>query len=180
MVLLLCDKCKKRPAVFHHWNIVNGSKSEEHLCEECAAAQGQVMENLAPAFGLPNLLQGLFQAQPALQGAAGAFGEERCEACGLTTREFRQNGQFGCRQCYEKFDGMLDSLFRRLHGNTQHTGKVPKTRGGRLRVKRRLDELRRELKEAVSQEAYERAAELRDEIRELEKQLGEMSGSQEA
>ena len=34
---MLCEKCGKNPATFHYTEVVNGVKSEHHLCAECAA-----------------------------------------------------------------------------------------------------------------------------------------------
>lgn len=33
---MLCDKCKKNPATYHSKTIINGIESSEHLCSECA------------------------------------------------------------------------------------------------------------------------------------------------
>lgn len=41
-----------------------------------------------------------------------------------------------------------------------------------MRVKREIEELKYQLEKAIKEEAYEKAAELRDKIRELEKELG--------
>ena len=65
----------------------------------------------------------------------------------------------------------LTPLFRRVQGTTQHTGKVPKRAGGKLSVKREIEKLKAELHQAVQEEAYEKAAELRDRIRALEDTL---------
>jgi len=61
---------------------------------------------------------------------------------------------------------------RRIHGSTEHRGKIPKKAGGKMRVKREIEELKYQLEKAIKEEAYEKAAELRDKIRELEKELG--------
>jgi protein arginine kinase activator len=58
-----------------------------------------------------------------------------------------------------------------VQGTTQHTGKVPKRAGGKLTVKREIEKLKAELHQAVQEEAYEKAAELRDRIRALEDKL---------
>jgi protein arginine kinase activator len=55
-----------------------------------------------------------------------------------------------------------------IHGATTHTGKRPKTSGRTLDNQTRLIRLRRELRDAVHAEDYERASVLRDQIRELE------------
>ena len=98
-------------------------------------------------------------------------GIERCSTCGLTFTDFRQIGLLGCGDCYQAFGRFLGPLFRRVHGHISHTGKVPKRTGGKVRIKKEIEELRRKLQEAIAREAYEEAARLRDEIRAKEEKL---------
>jgi protein arginine kinase activator len=80
-------------------------------------------------------------------------------------------GLMGCANCYDLFKDHLDPLLRRVHGSIAHTGKVPKRTGGRVRVRKEIEELRSKLQEAIKREAYEEAAKLRDEIKEKEEKL---------
>lgn len=34
---MLCEKCNKNQATFHYAEVINGVRSEHHLCGECAA-----------------------------------------------------------------------------------------------------------------------------------------------
>ena len=34
---MLCDRCQKKEAKILYTEIINGTKKEQHLCEECAA-----------------------------------------------------------------------------------------------------------------------------------------------
>ena len=94
---------------------------------------------------------------------------EGCPQCGLTWAEFRQGGLLGCEHDYACFDKDLSPLLNRAHeGATHHLGKVPTRRGGTsVPAKRQLDvaRLKKELQRAVEAEDYERAAKLRDQIR---------------
>ena len=58
-------------------------------------------------------------------------------------------------------------LIERMHGSSQHVGKVPANAGAEIVKKNELIQLRKELNEAVERENYEKAAELRDKIYEL-------------
>jgi protein arginine kinase activator len=49
-----------------------------------------------------------------------------------------------------------------------HTGKLTKEVQGEVKAKRQIDRLRKELKEAITNEEFEKAASLRDQIREME------------
>ena len=78
----------------------------------------------------------------------------------------------GCGHCYTHFEEKLQPLLRRIHGNTRHTGRCP----GGLEEPGAAGEGNRKLKsqlKAVSREEFERAAQLRDAIRDLEKTLEE-------
>ena len=86
----------------------------------------------------------------------------------MTFDDFSKTGRFGCSQCYSTFKNQMNPMLRRIHGKTFHVGKVPKRTGGQLRIKQEINRLKRELQEAVNAEEYERAAVIRDKIKELE------------
>lgn len=92
----------------------------------------------------------------------------KCSQCGLTFQGFSQTGRFGCSQCYNTFKGQMSPLLRRIHGKTYHVGKVPRRTGGQLRIKHEINRLKGELQEAINAEEYERAAVLRDQIKQIE------------
>ena len=61
---------------------------------------------------------------------------------------------------------MLPRLLRRIHGGVKHVGKVYLPPDPTVsQIEKRLEGLRRKLERAVQAEDFERAAELRDEIR---------------
>ncbi len=41
---MLCDKCKKNVATYHSQTIINGVESSEHLCSECAKRMNRDLE----------------------------------------------------------------------------------------------------------------------------------------
>ena len=63
------------------------------------------------------------------------------------------------------FEDNLASLLRRLQGSAQHAGKGPV--GTEKRIQ--FNKLKKELQKVIEKEEYERAAVIRDKIRELEK-----------
>jgi protein arginine kinase activator len=162
-----CDKCN-RPATVHLTEIQGGKKMEKHLCEQCAAqAEGLPVKSHTP---INELLTNFVLAHSgtAKESSTGTA----CEHCGITWAEFRQSGLLGCEHDYAFFDKDLTPLLSRAHeGATHHLGKVPTRRGGTtVPVKRQFDltKLRKELARAVEGEDYERAAKLRDQIRQAE------------
>ena len=101
--------------------------------------------------------------------------QQSCPVCGITFFEFRNEGRLGCPHDYVRFDAELEPLILNIHGNTKHIGKRPRRATGDSDWQTDLIRLRRELKEAIEQEDYERASELRDEIRSIE-QMAERGG----
>jgi protein arginine kinase activator len=67
----------------------------------------------------------------------------------------------------------LDPLFRRIHGNTQHIGKVPERTGSQLKIRKELEQLKSALQRYVASEEFEKAAEMRDRIRMLEQKMSQ-------
>lgn len=163
---MVCDNCGSTDAVVHLTQIVNNEMSTHHLCERCAAEKG--LETGPGDQGNFPLTDFLAQMGEVAVEDAGPTGAE-CSFCGLTFQDFRDTGRLGCPHCYETFAGHLRKLLRRIHGGVQHVGKVylpPDPSASEM--ERRLEALRRKLHRAVEAEDFERAAELRDQIRALE------------
>lgn len=163
--MLKCDNCSK-PATVHLTEIKNGKKIEKHLCEQCAAqSEGLPVKSHTP---INELLTNFVMAHSGLQKDLGLT----CDQCGISWAEFRQSGLFGCANDYVVFEKDLTPLLQRAHeGATHHVGKVPARRGGTgvpMRKTADLSKLRKELQRAVEAEDYERAARLRDQIKQAE------------
>jgi protein arginine kinase activator len=167
-----CQQCDK-PAVFHITDLTDEGKPHElHLCEDHAR------EYLTSSGGEPastGSMAAVLAQQMAQQMAVGQtaaelaeLDQQSCPVCGITFYEFRSQGRLGCPHDYVSFQAQLEPLILNIHGETQHTGKIPKRcpEGGAQRT--HLIRLRREMKEAVQEEDYERASELRDKIRRIE------------
>lgn len=167
---MLCEECKKRPATVHFTKIVNGKKMEKHLCKECAQKFGEFGIKFDEDFSISNLLGKFFETSEPSIGLE-ISDDEKCSFCGMTYREFSKRGKFGCSQCYSTFTNRIENVLKRIHGSSYHTGKVPKRAGGKLRLKKEIMALKQQLQKAVEEEAFEKAAELRDRIRELKQQL---------
>jgi protein arginine kinase activator len=163
-----CDRCGKNEAAIHFTQIQNNEATTRHLCEPCAAALG-----LDPGQGASNAPLADFLAQmgkaiaPEVVTTAGT-----CPSCGLSLADFKRTGRLGCARCWAVFEPSLKGLLRKLHGGTQHVGKVYLP-ADPTAVDRsaRVTSLRRSLQRAVDEEDFERAAALRDQIRRLETQV---------
>jgi protein arginine kinase activator len=169
---LICQECGKKPATLHFTKILNGDKTEFHFCDICAREKGEILPGSVNGFSIHNLLSGLIDFEQTGGTSTGAEAQPlRCEKCGLTYSQFSKIGRFGCSQCYKSFGSRLDPLFRRVHGNTVHMGKVPTRSGGQIKLRKEIEQLKKELQYRIEQEEFELAAEVRDQIRTLEQQF---------
>jgi protein arginine kinase activator len=174
---LICQECKQRPATLHFTKIINGEKTEIHLCEQCAQEKGEMF--IFPdssAFSINNLIAGLLNMDSSIKEAKTApfHNQEilQCEQCKMTYHQFVKVGRFGCSNCYATFRKYLNPILRRLHsGNTLHAGKIPKRIGGNIYVRKQIEQLKQKLQELIAKEEFEKAAEVRDQIRSLESTL---------
>lgn len=154
-----CQRCGKEPATVHIRRVKADAEESIHVCVDCARELGAAPESSQLAH---DPLAVLFRSMEETRDT-GAI----CAGCGLTFERFRETGRLGCGQCYTTFAGELRLLVRRIHGATAHTGKTPVGEdqlGDAEAAVRRLTE---ELDRAVVTEDYERAAKLRDRLREV-------------
>ena len=168
---MLCQVCNKRPANVHVTKVINNVRTELHLCQQCARERGELEVFAGPKFAFSNLLAGLLQSDPAAGVPAGIPGGARraCATCGLEYPEFMNTGFLGCSECYSQFLPLLKPLVGRIHGHARHTGKVPARAGKAVRFRKELESLREQLRTMIEAEEYEKAALVRDKIRDLEK-----------
>lgn len=131
-----------------------------------------MIEGSNNVFSIHNLLSGLLHYDPVHSGNKIIAEPERCQTCGLTYNQFSKSGRFGCNDCYKAFESRLEPLFKRVHGNTLHGGKIPRRQGESISQKRHLHELKRQLNKKIEREEFEEAAKIRDTIRQLEQKMG--------
>jgi len=179
-----CDICGKNAATVHLTEIIDDQMNELHLCEECAHKKSAQMEQ---QFGLSDLLAGLAGFEKQKDEKEGL--SLKCPNCGMTFKDFKKIGRLGCGECYTAFRSFLGPLLKRIHGSNQHCGKSPVSRIAKLTRKKMepkpvpgkvdfIADLRVRLQQAVETEAYEEAAKLRDQIKELE-QKAQSEGKKE-
>jgi protein arginine kinase activator len=168
---MTCDECKEREAVVHLTQIVNEQVNTIHLCEKCAAERGVESPALLTKTPLGTFLAAMGKPGATDPGAAAAG---TCPACGFTLSDFRDAGRLGCSECYVTFGSQLRDLIRRLHGSTLHVGErytgvgVTEKAQQPARGPEEGANLRERLRQAVAEENFELAAELRDRLRTLE------------
>lgn len=169
--MLKCQKCEK-PATFHITDLIDGKPKELHLCEDCA--QKFLTPNEEDAAEVMPAMAGLLAQHLAVNETADQLArldQRRCPVCSITFLEFRKQGRLGCPHDYEFFSEELEPLLMNIHDQTHHIGKVPRRCPQGADQQTQLIRLRREMKEAIASENYERASQLRDEIRATEAQV---------
>lgn len=165
---MLCKICGKKPANVHFTEIIDTQKKEIHLCIECAKKKGFNLAIKHTESSLAEFISGLAE----LDIEEAFFVQEakkQCSNCGLTYNQFMKIGKLGCSNCYFVFEQNLSSLLRRIHGSTQHIGKIPQPFKEKTLEKMEIEQLKRKLQLAIKKEEFEKAAQLRDKIRFLEK-----------
>lgn len=166
-----CQKCEKS-ATFHITELTGGKPQEVHLCEECAR---EYLTQPDSSDGTPASLAGALAQQLAVGQTAADLArldQQSCPVCGITFFEFRNKGRLGCPHDYVCFEKELDPLLMNIHGETRHVGKRPQRQPADTDDHTQLIRLRREMKEAITAEDYERASELRDQIRRTKENPG--------
>jgi protein arginine kinase activator len=174
---MLCEMCKKNEATVTIVRVVGMSKTEVNVCNECA---NYLLGNTVSSFSFSQ--KNINEILINLLNAFSRYSEEenyniseleiKCPNCGQTYTEFIESGKFGCSKCYELFRKQVKPLLNRLHGSSQHTGKIPNAIRIRLDGIQNIEKIKDELQRAVSKEEYEKAAKLRDLIIEEEKRVG--------
>lgn len=156
-----CQKCNK-PATMHITEVLGEEQFEEHhLCEDCA--QKYLYEPPKKGSG------GQFpEAGGDESEEIGSLNARECPVCGIKFVEFRNSGRLGCPHDYEEFRDELLPLLENIHGETRHVGKTPRRLPQTRQAQSELIQLRKQLHQAVTREAYEEAANLRDRIRRME------------
>ena len=149
-----CEQCNEREAAVVVTVSLDGEALQRRqLCRACLEAQQR---------GQAGASAGSKRAKNATTAAENLV----CAACGLRLAESCRTGQVGCSECYCSFESHLVTLLEETCGpeyfsrdfGAAGTG----VRGGSLR--NQLLELERALEDAVREERYEVAAQIRDEI----------------
>ncbi|MEE1002609.1 MAG: UvrB/UvrC motif-containing protein [Acutalibacteraceae bacterium] len=167
---MLCENCKKATATTHIKRSVNGVTREYHLCPECAAKLGFSNFHFFDMNDLWSTFLG--------NGQSAMPQTKRCRTCNTSFEEIINNGKMGCPDCYTEFREEILPTLIKIHGKTEHKGISPENSGSAETnaENTQVDEitkLENELKTAIENEEFEKAAELRDILKE---KRGEING----
>ena len=171
---MMCDDCGVRPANFLLKAVTGEGVHEKNLCAVCMAKYQRKIPGIDFS-NLAGILSGILESKNDMQ--VEKYDAENdaltCSGCGMTYAQFRKEGKLGCARCYTEFRKPLESFLLKVHGNTQHTGRMPGGLQNDASIRLHIDKLKQELVKAIANEEYEQAAQIRDQVRALTLQLEE-------
>lgn len=159
---MLCEKCNLKNATTKVKRMVNGEYSEHYLCDDCASgfSFSSLLSEIDNDF---STIESMFlNALPERSGAT------KCPKCGYTYSDIISTKRLGCSECFKTFENEIKETIINIHGDEKHIGSIPENFEKQEKIKEEKNKLEEELKLAISKEEYEKAAELRDKIKELE------------
>jgi protein arginine kinase activator len=158
-----CEICRNNDAVIHIQQIIGTERIDLHLCEACALERGIMTSSEHGELSLSSLLTGLIDIRDAKEQQ-----KSICPRCGTSWREIQERRLAGCAECYSCFSKEILALMQKSSGKSRHRGKYPRRLLAYKKILLDVMKLKEGLKEALGREDYEKAAVLRDRIKELE------------
>lgn len=194
---MICEKCRLREAVVQVTEHRNGTQTHHMYCLSCAKDLDIGLNNIFTGdTSIGRFLSSLL-AETVSKSEKG-YKLVTCPSCKTSYEEFVKDSRFGCKDCYEVFGILIEDNIKQLQGTSEHKGKHPKIRkaseaktvskpdleqfnqadhSDQTEAAEGMEEesitdiqtLRELLHAAISVEDYEKAAKLRDKIKELSK-----------
>lgn len=156
-----CENCGKNEVTFVYRSSVNGHVEEKHLCSDCAEKLGYTRRINAGS----RMMQNFFREDPFADSFFGDFFSPMPSLLGR--RSWMLEDPFD--DFFAEMPALTAAPARQQEAKEEKkddlVGKEEQSRFSHLR---QMNALKMELKKAVRQENFERAAELRDQIRSLE------------
>lgn len=167
----LCQICHKNIAVMAVTEVdEKGNKIVIAICEECAKKKG-ILES-GKVLNIDEILKIMLKAKEKEDK------ELICPRCFLSFYEFKKYGKFGCPDCFKAFEERLIPFIKRIQATIRekedevfHKGKKVSIGIKRSLLISEIKKLKIELEKAIKEEDYERAAEIRDKLKEKEEEL---------
>lgn len=162
---MLCQKCQKKVANIQLTQIINSKKHVIYLCENCVKEEGKL--NIGSPLSINDFFSGIM-GMPYMASVKAPSPESTCNTCKMSYNEFEKTGKVGCADCYKTHGEKFIPLFKRLHGSIQHNGKIPGRIDNEVKVSREIRKLKENLDVCIKNEEYEKAAQIRDQIKEIQ------------
>ncbi|PKM72569.1 MAG: hypothetical protein CVU91_09295 [Firmicutes bacterium HGW-Firmicutes-16] len=157
-----CEKCNNE-AVFHFQSNINGEKTEYHLCSDCAksAGFGEMLD-----FRPRSMFESVF-SEPF--GLMDSFFKDPFASFGTLADGFFARRLLTPTLEAPSVNVAVGEPEKATETEAKAKDNIPRDAGEEFRRKRELFALRHQMRTAVRSEEFEKAAGLRDKIRELER-----------
>ena len=153
---MFCENCHARIANVHIMKIINGEKTETHLCSECAANENQIHSYTDMSEKIFNSFSG-----------KGFISDDFFEKCQNVFKGIEENNEnnrsnrlLGSEFNYKKFRNNLKKAV-----DNQHKNKIEGEVNDESQDDLILIDLKNQLKKYIETEDYEKAAQIRDKIK---------------
>ena len=157
---MICSICQINEATIHILRIEKDYIVKIHICEECLSKgymdraefiQSDIVGDIFFVGDTKNII---------------------CPHCNTTYKEFESTELLGCPHCAITFEEKLKDIVESKQGkDLQHIGKTPIKAKQHFEkrdiVEMKIFNLEKRLKSAITNEEYEKAAKIRDRIKEL-------------
>jgi protein arginine kinase activator len=182
---MICDNCKRNEAIVHFISFGSGGELQKiNLCRECLkdlsflsdVSDNEQNENYPLNILAINMGQasgsGFFDDEYNRSGLGLSVSENRkCSNCSISIKQVKKTGRLGCPRCYEDFSEELNPFIKIIQSGTEHKGRIPINSNKKLKIEKKIKDLKFMLEEQIIIENFEEAAKLRDKITSLQKQL---------
>ncbi len=145
------------------------------LCESCAKQQGvtdpedllmmdQLMDDLSE--------ESMEELSLSEEDLLSLPPDVTCPSCEFEMEDYHKVGRLGCPQCYTTFKDEIGHRLPAIHKGVAHRGRIPEGFAQVEQIRAQLSELDEDLKRAIAEEDYEKAALVRDRIQHLKEKEG--------
>lgn len=165
-----CEFCDNKATVFFT-QILDGVTKKTCLCDNCATERGVTDPEgfLLGKTDFPSSPQPEEKDSPASEPQHPTPDATACcPGCGFAFDDLKKTGRLGCSECYSFFRAEINHNLTGMHKGTKHTGRIPEGMMEAFQKRQELEKLHAEMHTAIQNEDYEKAAQLRDQINQLE------------
>lgn len=169
-----CYICGKQMATLHIEEIIGENTYQLHVCKECASKNDiferyielncQNMESKTSFMEIKTK-----KLSPKKNNKL--YTNVICKNCGYCISEFYDVHMLSCPSCYENFKPYLKKIVNKIHGAKKHIGKTPNKKKNVIEKENQKINLENKLNELIKLEEYEKAALIRDNIKNLEEEI---------
>ena len=182
-----CSKCKENRATIHIDQFQNGKYIFIDICEDCALKEGLIPQQADITQLLEEAIEKIFVKKSAeaeryppkegIRKTSAIFRKVKvkdsvtCSECGITLEELDNTKLLGCPNDYNVFRNEIIARLKRTNVHTKFEGQMPAVNRVEGTIRLEIRKLKTDMKNAISMEDYETAAQIRDKIIALETKL---------